>query len=62
MLVDLTREEIEYTIEAVDMRRDSAIDTKQDLESDELNTQIQYVESLQGIINKLQNALHKERP
>lgn len=61
MLIDLTRDEIETAIDAIDTRRDSAIDTKADLarwgsaeEARQLDT---YIAELQGILNKLNNAL-----
>lgn len=61
MQIELTRDEVEAIIEAVDMRRDSAIDTKNDLvrwgEAEEAGTLQTYIEELQGILNKLNNAL-----
>ncbi len=61
MLIDLTRDEIENAIDAIDTRRDSAIDTMADLKrwgSAEEAAQLEtYVSELQGILNKLNNAL-----
>jgi len=61
MLIDLSRDEIETAIDAIDTRRDSAIDTKADLVSQSARSEQEaYIESLQGILNKLNNAREQE--
>ena len=52
-----TNDELGLVIDAVDMWRDTATDTISDLQGEEREDQIEYVEALQGILNKLNNAL-----
>jgi hypothetical protein len=57
MLVDLTRDEIEMVLACIDSTRDSAIDTKRDLQGADLAEQEQYVEDLQGLLLKFEQTL-----
>ena len=57
MQIDLTRDEIEMTLACIDATRDSAIDTKRELEGDELKEQEQYVDNLGGLLLKFEQTL-----
>ena len=58
MQIELTHSEVVEAIEAIDMRRDSAIDTKGDITDPTERIELdEFIAALAGIINKLQNAL-----
>jgi len=58
MQIELTHSEVVEAIEAIDMRRDSAINTKGDITDPTERVELdEFIAALAGIINKLQNAL-----